>query len=54
VNKLLKWEPSLQSGFELRASIAQVEPGFYAVMVMQPVGDRVEGCERTTYSLLVN
>jgi hypothetical protein len=49
----LKIVPGLASGFELRASIAQVEPGPYAIMVMQPGTERVEGCERP-YTLIVN
>lgn len=53
LERSLKVAPTLESGFELRASIAQMEPGPYAIMIMQPGGERVEGCERP-YTLIVN
>jgi hypothetical protein len=52
VNKDLNLSPELETGFELRASTAQMAPDLYAIAIVQPVPGQVEDCERP-YALIV-
>jgi hypothetical protein len=53
VNDHFHLDPSLMAGYELRAKTAQIEPGVYAITIMQAAATDVEGCESPTM-LIVN
>jgi hypothetical protein len=53
VNQEFKLDPSIDTGLRLQATISNVEPGVYAIAIMQPTVDRVESCELPV-SLIVN